>query len=302
VEVEPFWMGKYEVTWAEYKEFMSLYGVFKQFQIKRIRPVNDVNRVDAITAPTELYDPTFTFEHGEDPRQPAVTMTQYAARQYTKWLSAVTGHFYRLPSEAEWMHAARGGAPTAYHFGDDPKELGDYAWFEGNADGTTHRVGEKKPNQYGLYDLHGNVAEWVIDELLDDGYQRFAGKKVKAADAIVWPVKPYPRVVKGGHWDDPADRLRIAARLGSHDEEWKSEDPNLPLSPWWFTSDPARGVGFRLFRPLHEPQRDMKLKFWEADAEDIQADVEARLLEGRGVLGLVDPELPAAILKLKAGK
>jgi formylglycine-generating enzyme len=298
VLVEPFWMGKYEVTWAEYKQFMRLYAIFKEFQSRGERLVTDENRADAITAPTELYDPSFTFEKGEDPRQPAVTMTQYAAKQYTKWLSAVTGQQYRLPGEAEWEYACRAGTTTAYSFGDDPSQLDDYAWYYENSDEKSHQVGQKKPNPWGLFDMHGNVAEWVLDELLPEGYQRFEGKRVTAKEAIVWPQKAYPRVVRGGHWDEFAPGCRSAARLGSDDPEWKSEDPNFPLSPWWFTSDPARGVGFRLVRPLEKLPADQISKYWEIDNEDIEFDVDNRLEEGRGALGLVDPELPAAIEKL----
>src|SRR5690606_22457602 len=141
----------------------------------------------------------------------------------------------------------------------------DYAWYDDNSDETTHPVGQKKPNPWGLYDIHGNVAEWVLDQLADDGYQRFAGKRVKAKDAIVWPDKVYPRVVRGGHWDDFPAALRSAARKGSNDPEWKSQDPNIPLSPWWFTSDPARGVGFRILRPLNPEPRGELAKYWEAD-------------------------------------
>ena len=298
VELPPFWIGKYEVSWAEYKPFMGLYSIFKEFESRGLRKITEENKLDAITAPTELYEPSFTFEKGEDPRLPAVTMTQYAARQYTKWLSLTSGQFYRLPTEAEWEYACRAGTTTAYSFGDDPAQLDEYAWHEDNADDTSHFVGLKKPNPWGLYDMHGNVAEWVIDELLDDGYAKFKGARVSRDEALVWPTKPYPRVVRGGHWGAPAEECRSASRLGSHDEEWKDADPNQPLSPWWFTSDPARGVGFRVVRQLKSPSRAQQERFWKADADDIILDVQIRLDEGRGALGLVDPALPQAAKQL----
>jgi hypothetical protein len=87
--------------------------------------------------------------------------------------------------------------------------------------------------------------------------------------------------------------------MPSHDDDWKSEDPNLPLSPWWFTSDPARAVGFRLVRIAESlPNKEMA-KFWDADVEDIKFAVSSRLSEGRGVLGLVDKDLPVAIEQLR---
>jgi sulfatase modifying factor 1 len=302
VVVEPFWMARHEVTWAEYKAYMSLYTTFKGFELRKMRPVTAENQAAAITAPTELYDPSFTFELGENPRQPAVTMTQYAAKQYTKWLSGLTDQFFRLPSEAEWEYACRAGSQTAFHFGDDSAKLGEYAWYFDNADEKPHVVGGKKPNAWGLFDMHGNVAEWVLDELLSDGYSRFEGKSYSAADAVVWPKKEYPRVVKGGSWDSDAKDCRAAARLGSHDVDWKGEDPNLPLSPWWYTSDPSRGVGFRIIRPLQAPAAKDRERYWEADVDAVRFAVQSRLEEGRGVRGLVDRDLPAAIAELKGDK
>jgi formylglycine-generating enzyme required for sulfatase activity len=302
VTVKPFWMSKYELTWGEYKQYMAMYGVFKEFEAKKIRPLTDDTKIDAITAPTELYDPSFTYEFGEEPRLPAVTMTQYSARQYTKWLSGITGHFYRLPSEAEWEYACRAGTDTAYSFGDDPADLDDHGWYYDNSDDVPHEVGQKKPNPFGLYDMHGNVAEWVLDELLDDGYAKFKGGSVTAEDALVWPTKLIPRVIKGGSWEDDAEACRSAARLGSEEEDWKQGDPNLPLSPWWFTDDPTRGIGFRIMRPLDVPAtKEAKERYWAADVAEINEGVDNRMQDGRGAMGVTDRELPAAIQKMREG-
>jgi len=302
VTVEPFWMGKTEVTWAQYKQYMALYGIFKELETRKLRLINGDNKIDAITAPTELYDPSFTFAFGEAPELPAVTMTQYSARQYTKWLSGITGHFYRLPSEAEWEYACRAGTETAYSFGDDMDDLDDYAWYYDNSDDAPHPVGQKKPNAWGLYDMHGNVAEWTLDQMLEDGFAKFKGGSVSAEEALVWPTKLVPRVVKGGSWEDDPEDCRCAARLGSEEEEWKKEDPNLPLSPWWFTSDPTRGIGFRVVRMLDQPaSKEAAERYWQADAPEIIEAVENRQQEGRGAMGLVDQNLPADVKKMKEG-
>jgi formylglycine-generating enzyme required for sulfatase activity len=297
VTVDPLWVGKTEVSWAEYKEYMRLYLIFKEFEADGERQVNDSNRPDAITAPTELYDPSFTFEYGEEPEQPAVTMTQYSAQQYSKWLSLITDQQFRLPTEAEWEWAARAGTTTAYSWGDSPDEIDDHAWYFDNADEGAPPVGSKKPNAFGLHDMHGSVAEWTVNRYDEDGYASYAKAKgpLNATEMVRWPETSSPCVMRGGSWEMDPEQLRSAARLASDDEEWKEEDPNFPKSPWWFTSDPARGVGFRLFRSYKPLGKEMIVKFWEPNAQDVKEDIQSRLIGGRGGLGLVDKSLPEAI-------
>jgi sulfatase modifying factor 1 len=294
VTVAPVWMGRCEVSWQEYKAYMAACDLFKSLQATGTRVVTDANQADAITAPSALYDPTMTFTNGEDPLQPAVTMSQFAARQYTGWLSGLTGRFYRLPSEAEWEHACRAGSTTPWSCGADADSLGEVAWFADNADDTTHPVGQKKPNAWGLHDMHGNAAEWVVDELTEGGYARQAGlpQPVAWAAAIEWPQNLSPRIVRGGAYYDEPSECRSAARRGSQDEEWKEVDPNYPKSPWWYTEEPALGVGMRLVRPLEPPPAGDRRRWWDADIESIRDDVASRMNEGRGARAVVDPQLP----------
>jgi sulfatase modifying factor 1 len=301
VAVLPFWIGEHEVTWAEYKRYMAACDLFIAMQSAKIRPIDEANQADAVTAPSNLYDPTTTFTNGEEPNLPAVSMTQFAARQYTKWLSRLTGRFYRLPAESEWEYACRAGSDTPFSCGGGD-DLEAFAWFADNADDTTHPVGEKKPNAFGLYDMHGNAAEWVVDELVAGGYAMPAAldQPVAAAVAIQWPERLYPRVLRGGAYYDEASECRSAARRGSRDAggtpddpDWKDVDPNFPKSPWWYTEEPALGVGMRLVRPFAEPELEEQRRWWEADVESIKNDVASRLEEGRGSQGIVDPQLPA---------
>jgi hypothetical protein len=260
--------------------------------------VEDEWGVDAVTAPTPLYSPDFTYSVGDQPNQPAVTMTQFAAKQYTKWLSGITGNDYRLPTESEWEYAARAGTTTAYSFGDDASELEDHAWFEDNGDYQLHPVGAKKPNPWGLYDVHGNVAEWTLDEYQVDAYSKLGTAVVNAQSAVRWPTtaRPFPRVIRGGSWFEPAAMSRSAARHKSAaDDEWKAMDPNIPLSPWWYTEDAAQAVGMRIIRPLKPLSSDEKKRVWEVDVADQRQDVRDRLREGRGALGKADESLPAAL-------
>jgi sulfatase modifying factor 1 len=300
VVVDPMWVAKYETSWAQYKEFMALYSSFKSFEADGKRVVDQSNMVDAITAPTELYEPDYTYEYGEELDQPAVSMTQYAAQHYTKWISRLTGRQYRLPTEAEWEYAARGGTATAYSWGDDPESAEDYAWFIDNNDEVLPVIGTKKPNPFGLHDVHGSVGEWTVSQHTEDGYKRFASANpINATDVVVWPEIGSNCVSRGGTFDMDVEQIRSAARLTSDDEQWKESDPNFPKSPWWFTDDPARGIGFRIFRSLKPFNKDTITKFWEPSAEDVISAVQSRLDGGRGVLGLVDPTLPKAIEELE---
>jgi formylglycine-generating enzyme required for sulfatase activity len=189
---------------------------------------------------------------------PAICMTQHAARKFCEWLTARTGEYHRLPTEAEWEYACRAGTTTAYSFGDDPAQLGEYAWYDANSDGTYHEVGQKLPNPWGLKDMHGNVAEWVLDQYVPEIYaSRTDGV---AVEPLAIPTTLYPRVVRGGGWDDPASMCRSAVREGSSDD-WKIQDPQLPKSIWYHTD--ALGVGFRVVRPLRRPTAEERAAKWD---------------------------------------
>ena len=299
VVVKPFWIGKYEVSWEEYQRFMDMDDVFKELARTKVRAKLEKFSVDALTAPSALYDADFTFSAGEEYNQPAATISQFAAKQYTKWLSVTSKDFYRLPYEAEWEYACRAGAKTAYSFGDDVDELEDHAWFVENSDEERHAAGEKKPNAFGLFDMHGNVAEWVLDGYNEKGYTHLkAGQKYTVEETFSKPKTIYSRVVRGGSWELDDVQCRCAARLASA-EEWKDEDPNQPQSPWWFTDSPGLGVGFRLIRPLEVPKTmEAKNEFWKPDVEAIAENAAARIDEnGRGALGSVDEKLPAEMEK-----
>jgi len=244
VTLRPFWMGAMEVTWDEY----DLYA-FSQ-DILKDRPQSAASNQtgsDAVTRPTPPYaDESFGYGKG---RQPVISITHHAAMEYCRWLSAKTGKLYRLPTEAEWEYACRAGAKTAYGFGDDAKALGQYGWYANNSDGAPHEVGKKKPNAWGLYDMHGNVAEWCIDQYDKDFYSSLKSSKPVLAPVLLPGEKRYPHVVRGGSWDDDAPMLRSAARRASR-KEWSRRDPQRPQSIWWHTD--ATFVGFRLVRPLEE--------------------------------------------------
>lgn len=243
VQIDAFWMGRYEVTWDEFEQFIG------------------AKNVDAVTKPS----PPFTdmsFGMGKA-GYPAVNITQHAALFFCKWLTEKTGQFYRLPTEAEWEYACRAGAQTAYSFGDDPALLPQYAWYSKNSREKYQKPGQKKPNKWGLHDMHGNVAEWTLDQYLPDFYASPAAVK---PNAWAQPTRLYPHAVRGGSWDDDPADLRSAARRASH-PSWKQRDPQIPKSNWWMTD--ASFVGFRIVRPLKQPPKAEIASYFKKAIQDL---------------------------------
>jgi formylglycine-generating enzyme required for sulfatase activity len=259
VKISPFWMGVHEVTWNEYELFM--YQDEERKFTKEIPTDKSVDKIsDPVARPTKPYV-EMSFGMGKDD-YPAISMTHHAANKYCEWLSAKTGEYYRLPTEAEWEYACRAGTKTKYSFGDDERQLGRYAWFEKNSDFKYQKVGRKQPNPWGLYDMHGNVAEWTLDGYEPNAYEKFANGV--AADPFVRGTKPYPHIARGGSWDDSAEGLRSAVRRFS-DKSWKQQDPQLPKSIWYLTD--AQFLGFRVIRPLKVPAPEELQKVWNNGVE-----------------------------------
>lgn len=259
VEIAPFWMGKCEVTWDEYEPFMitqrdrEKHGGWKEYDPE----VHDI--VDGVSQPTTPYT-EMSFGMGQI-GYPAICMTQHAANKYCQWLSAQTGDFYRLPTEAEWEYACRAGTQTAYSFGEEP--IDDYAWYYDNSNDQYQKVGQKKPNPWGLYDMHGNVMEWTADRYEENYFERIsesAGNQ-KARNPLLVPDRIYPRSVRGGSWYDDPEQLRSAFRRGS-EKAWKSQDPQLPRSIWYHTD--ATWLGFRIVRPLEIPTVEEMDRSWNS--------------------------------------
>ena len=246
VRLDAFWMAAHETRWDEFRGFMLR--------------VADVYRdpdplAAAVSSPTPPYV-EMSFGMGIT-GFPAISMTQHAANKYAQWLSAKTGRFYRLPTEAEWEYACRAGNDTAYTFGDDPSELDGNGWYAENSDGQYRPVGTAKPNAWGLYDMHGNVWEWTLDQ--------YRESYLLAEGALVSPWvqadRLYPRVVRGGSWMDDAAALRCGARRAS-DSSWKMQDPQLPKSIWYHTDAPW--LGFRLVRPTQLPSAAAMYAYWNS--------------------------------------
>ncbi len=250
IEVEPFWIATHEVTWDSYRLFM--------LSLDRpnddARPANQ-QYADAVARPTPPYVP-MDFGMGVD-GFPAISMTQFAARQYTRWLSMQTGRFYRLPTEAEWEWACRAG---------DPQEqvsasLDDYSWHIGNSGRTYHQVATRKANAWGVFDMLGNVAEWTLEDY------DVIGVEPDPLTGVRWPDSLYPRSVRGGSYLDPPASQTCNRRRPSK-AVWKRSDPQIPRSIWYHTN--ARFLGFRVVRPLEAPDEETMRRAWEPDTESLR--------------------------------
>ncbi|MCK9316153.1 MAG: formylglycine-generating enzyme family protein [Verrucomicrobia bacterium] len=216
VEVKPFYMSKTEVTWSQYEPWVW----DSSLKVQLTKEVLKKENVDGICRPSSPYG-TIARGLGDGRNYPALGMSPFSAEKYCEWLTKQTGKKFRLPTEEEWEYAARAGSTTPYFWGESADDAEEYAWFEDNSDFTTHLVGKKKPNAFGLYDMAGNVGEWVQFRTKDQQWG----------------------ILRGGHWESTAEGLRSASR----DEEtakWNDIDPNRPKSIWWLAS--ANWTGIRL--------------------------------------------------------
>lgn len=193
-----FYIGRTEVTW-------DLYDVYA---LSLDQPSAPPPGVDAIARPSNPYGaPDYGWGHAGFP---AISVTRQAAESFTKWLSQKTGREYRLPTEAEWQHAA-----TLAWSGTSADAV---AWHAGNAGMHTHAVATKSADALGLFDLFGNASEWVMT----------------AGDTLV---------TRGGSFRSGPDTIGPKARM-EQDETWNERDPQLPKSKWWLSDGPH--VGFRV--------------------------------------------------------
>jgi formylglycine-generating enzyme required for sulfatase activity len=210
VAIASQWIASTEITWDMYDAF-----VFASDKSE-----SEKDPPDAWTRPSKPY---ILMDRGYGHAgYPAISIGVEGAKEFCRWLSAKTGKTYRLPTEAEWEYACRAGTRTAYSFGDDPTMLGDFAWFGGNSEvemnRKSHPIGEKKPNAWGLFDMHGNAAEWTI-----------------GADG--------KGVLRGGSFRDPAPKLTSSARRPD-ERAFNASDPQVPKSKWWLAD--GGFIGFRV--------------------------------------------------------
>jgi sulfatase modifying factor 1 len=259
VTVSQFFMAKVEVTWDEYLAFFKATSSQGRTEGQVVRNKN-VDAISGATPPWGAPDQGW----GENSR-PAITMSWHAADVYCQWLSKVTGKKYRLPTEAEWEYACRGGTNTPYFFAGDPKKFSSTGFlrrifkpdtsdiasmvvYKVNSLSKTMEPSNVKPNPFGLKNMAGNVAEFCSDFYSPDAYK---------SDTIGLnprgPSAGQERVIRGGSFKSDAKDVRSASRDFTRTKAWLVTDPQMPKSTWWYSD--CIDVGFRV---VCEPDSSMK--------------------------------------------
>ncbi len=251
VRLDPFYLCTTETTLelflTYYSETMSAKKDYFETEQASKDAEQSKNNVDAVTGPTPVYgDLTMGYEKNH----PAMGMTWHNAMTFCKWASRKTGRKYRLPTEAEWEYACRAGTTNVFGFGNDPNRLADFAWYEANSDGQTRGVGKKKPNACGLYDMLGNVREWVYDFYSPNSYSNAANESPTVNPR--GPTRGKVHVARGGDYNSSIEELRCAARA-FEEKWWRSGDPQIPKSMWWLPQ--MDFVGFRIARSFPKRER-----------------------------------------------
>jgi len=248
VHLDSFYLCTTETTFelflAYYQETVSAKNDYVAVQqVKKNKEHASKDYVDAITGPTPVYG---DLTMGYDEMHPAIGLTWHNAMTFCMWLSKKTGKKYRLPTEAEWEYACRAGTTSIFRFGNDPNRLKDYAWYEANSEGQAHEVAQKKPNALGLYDMLGNVREWVYDFYSSTAYKDAPASSCRKTGAGVNPKGPKEgevHVARGGDYYSEAKELRCAARA-FEENWWRDGDPQIPKSKWWLPEMDL--IGFRV--------------------------------------------------------
>ncbi|MEM9017082.1 MAG: formylglycine-generating enzyme family protein [Verrucomicrobiota bacterium] len=264
-ELGAFWMGKYEVTWDEYEPYMII-PVSRKKDGRLSYPKHAKEFLDFVSSPTTPYT-EMSFGMGLE-GFPAICMTHHAASKYCQWLSAQTGHFYRLPTEAEWEYACRAGTKSTFWYGNDPERLPEFDVVDPEYTRVGYeKIGTGKPNPWGLYDMHGSVMEWCLDGYVEnrlEALQKLSPRnpaKTTFRNPLIPATTRFPRVARGGTWYDKPVDCRSAVRWFSK-PDWMIQDPQEPQSLWYLSD--AIWLGFRLVRPLEIPSAEEMVRVWNS--------------------------------------